>query len=109
MLVIHIKRSKHHLAAALSKLNFAQYKTYHPLLHIDHHITFGKRNIKRATKWKNWTNVCPYEISEALNYNQFHAHASKIHEQKQSLMTHKNINGIEMYRNLSKDFTCSTI
>jgi hypothetical protein len=50
----------------------------------------------------NWANICPCEISEALNNNHFHAHASKVREQMHSLMTSHGINGTEMYRNVFK-------
>jgi hypothetical protein len=73
--------------AAQGKVNFDRVQNVHLFLLIDHHIISGKRNIKGATKWKNWANICPYEISEALYYNHFHAHASKEHEQMHSLMT----------------------
>jgi hypothetical protein len=87
MSVIHIQCSVHHAVAAYGKVNFDRVQNVYLLLLIDHHIISGKRNIKGATKWKNWANIYPYEISEALNHNQFHAHESKVHEQMHSLTT----------------------
>jgi hypothetical protein len=92
-----------HLVAAQGKQT-KEYKTFHLLSSVTAYWShyFRQEKHRGGNKTEEMGKYLPLRDFWSICYNHCHAHASRVHEQTQSLMTNYNINGTEMNRQVKK-------